>query len=218
MGSGGAKRLLRQVDLLRAVHHDPARRLAKRSSATFAGATWRPRLKPNDNALHPKPWEIGVPFALRHRRASGDIRVNRAGQFGPPDRALPHIADAKAMPDPGLPLEPSDWVSGCTPSAIGCLWRPQRGPRKRALTRERSTSPAWTGIRRSDPGRQPTPGNRQNSRAPLRVDAETGFADGSSDLRNASPPNDSPAILTQQISDGMTPSPTRMARTIPSGS
>lgn len=224
-GNGGAKRLLGQVGLLTAMYRDPARRLPKGASAAFAGAKWRKRLEPNDKGLDPKLWEIGVLFALKVRLATGDIWVSGAGRFGNPDRALPQVAEVKTMPDLGVPLEPSDWLSvqGCRLQSLldrvsvaasdGALANARIEQGVLSLTRLDRDVPDGAADLILDVSRRLE--TVRITDLLLRVDAETGFADRFSELRNGSPPNDVRAILTVLIAEGMNLGLTRMARACP---
>jgi hypothetical protein len=80
-GSRPARRLLAQIDVLRAMNAQARRRLPPEVNAAFASSKWRKRIVGPDGAIDPKLWEVGLMFALRDRLRAGDVWVRGARRY-----------------------------------------------------------------------------------------------------------------------------------------
>lgn len=75
------RRLLAQIDVLRAMNAQATRRLPPAANAGGATSKWRKRIVNDDGVIDPKLWEVGLMFALRDRLRAGDICVCGARRY-----------------------------------------------------------------------------------------------------------------------------------------
>lgn len=221
-GNRVARRLMTQLDLLRASNARGDRCPLTTANAAFAPGPWRRRIVREDGSLDTKLWEIGLMFALRDRLRAGDIWVPGAGRYRDLDEDLVPAATVPACRRLAVPLSADRWLDdrrsrlGRLLAAVGDA--ADRDDLANAVVHDgvlklkrldRAVPEAAASVVAALYRRLP---ETRITNILLEVDQGTGFTDAFTDLRTGAPARDRKALLTVLLADGLNMGLGKMAR------